>query len=1702
MDFTKAALKLLGDHSAKIYSFMAILCFSLPVVVGEPQVDPSGLVPLNISEEELPPPAGMTSMYDGSFEGPNGFPPNHSEQWANNTITPGTQILGRNFDVPTGGLPSPLFGAQDFDQPMLRFEEFGSLNNEVGLNPKPFPGTPESNALVGGSFDVDGLPIPAPPLTAQDSPNGLQVEYFLDQPLTESATRLSNDFAENPWKTRIESFLARPTTHLPMEGRPPGEGWAHQRWAEFPPQKIFQTMVTGARTNHGFRAAMQSHGYQHSLAGDDCEFGPGGLYHNTYADPLGLNNSAGTTAGLEVRFHPAMPAQSSEALWTFDGTFPPKLLKARYGEPMLMRAWNGLPIDPAANRGFGLHTVSIHEHNGHNPAESDGYTNSFFFPGQYYDYRWPMILAGHDTINTEAADPRAGMPDGNGGIINIRGDWRETMSSHWFHDHMLDFTAQNVYKGIAAMFNYYSALDRGNEGLDDGVNLRLPSGTSLDWGNRDYDINLMIADKAWDQAGQLWFNPFNTDGFVGDHLLTNWQYKPYLDVAARKYRFRILNGSVSRYLKIAVVDQNNNRVPFHMIANDGNIMEHAVAFDGTNGTQNGILPTQAIAERYDIVIDFSQFLPGDRIYLVNLLEHSEGQAPAGQVGLNSVLNGNYQATATATGYVGGDPCVGKFLELRVQPYTGVDLSMNPAEYVEGGKKMIPLPRPSAAELANATHRTFTFGKSNGTDSQPWTIKTDGGIGFTMDPRRVTSAPSLGDLEIWTLENDNNNWSHPIHIHFEEGIILSKDGGAPPVWERWARKDMYRLGGMPDSCTKMEIAIRFREFAGTYMEHCHNTQHEDRAMLMRWDIENPGQVNLMPSPLPTWEGVEYVNTVALPTFRVGDGTGNVDPIRVPVVGPPNGDDDADGIVNACDPDQTGGLDCDLNGEDDACQNDADLDGLIDPCDPDLDGDSIPNACDIDQTLGADCDQDGQDDSCQLDTDQDGLIDTCDPDLDGDTLPNECDIDQTPGADCDLDGQLDLCQLDTDLDGIIDPCDPDLDGDGITNECDPNQSAGTDCDLNGVLDQCQTDTDSDGTIDPCDPDLDGDGILNGCDIDQNPGSDCDSDGQTDSCQLDTDQDGLIDPCDSDLDGDGIANNCDVDQTGGADCDLNGQDDSCQIDTDADGTIDPCDADLDGDGINNDCDIDQTGGNDCDLNGQDDSCQPDTDADGSIDPCDSDIDGDGLPNECDVDQTGGNDCDLDGRDDTCQTDTDSDGTIDACDGDLDGDGIANACDIDQTGGNDCDFNGQDDTCQPDTDSDGLIDACDNDLDDDGIPNHCDVDHTGGEDCDSNGVSDACQVDTDGDGLINACDSDLDGDGVANICDPDQTGGADCDLDGTDDSCQIDTDADGTIDPCDGDLDGDGIPNECDVQQNGGPDCDNDGQTDSCQTDTDSDGLIDPCDVDLDGDGIPNNCDAHQTGGFDCDSNGQDDSCQFDADSDGTIDPCDADIDGDGILNNCDVDQTPGADCDLNGEVDICQLDTDADGTIDACDSDVDGDGILNDCEVDQTGGLDCDLDGQDDSCQPDTDADGTIDPCDADIDGDGIENQCDSDHSSGEDCNSNGILDGCDLTNGLPDVNNNGIPDECDSGKFIRGDLNGDSSTDITDAILGIQYMFQSYTLDCISAADNNDDGSVDLTDAVYLLSHIFNGTVSIPAPTASCGVDPSLDGLDCQNHGACP
>ena len=579
----------------------------------------------------------------------------------------------------------------------------------------------------------------------------------------------------------------------PREGRPPGQDWAHQRFDVFPPQVAIEATQEGAKIN--------------------------------------------TKNGQSIRpkFHPNLPDQGPLAMWTFNGTIPPKLAIGRYGEPILFRHRNKLPADVTQNGGFGRHTITTHEHNGHHGAENDGFTGAFFFPGQFYDYHWPIILAGHDTINPDATDPRAGSPADNGGINKVAGDWHETMSTHWFHDHMFSFTSQNVYKGNAAMFNLYSALDRGDETVNDGVNLRLPSGSSngKGWGNLDYDVNLMLADKAWDANGQLFFDIFQLDGFIGDVMTVNLCYKPFFEVERRKYRFRILNASVSRFFKLCLSDNS----PMIQIANDGNLLPQPVTL-----TQ---LDEQGIAERYDIVIDFSRYNVGDKVWMVNLCEHQDGKKPSADRTLADALGGK-----------SSDPCVGKILEFRI--------TKNPAQPDQSQVPAQLIPNPDLSNIPVVRERTFEFGRgainpSDPTDQDPWGVKTDLGTMLSADYGRVAAAPTPGTREVWTLKNDGSGWDHPIHIHFEEGQILARNGSAAnvPAWER-GRKDVYRLrpGG------SVTLTMQFREFYGMFMEHCHNTVHEDHAMLVRWELDR-GLVP-MPTPIPTPQGVGYIASTSLPT----------------------------------------------------------------------------------------------------------------------------------------------------------------------------------------------------------------------------------------------------------------------------------------------------------------------------------------------------------------------------------------------------------------------------------------------------------------------------------------------------------------------------------------------------------------------------------------------------------------------------------------------------------------------------------------------------------------------------------------------------------------------------------------------------------------------------------------------------------------------
>jgi FtsP/CotA-like multicopper oxidase with cupredoxin domain len=590
----------------------------------------------------------------------------------------------------------------------------------------------------------------------------------------------------------------------PIEGRPPGPIWAHQSFNSMPPKVAIIATQEGAKTNFSYNPGVAPQ----------------------------FNSGIPSAAPIAPKFHPGLPSQSPTKMWTFNGTIPPKLAIGVYGEPILFRHYNKLPFDVTQNGGFGRHTISTHEHNGHHGAENDGFTGAFFFPGQFYDYHWPIVHAGFRTINTGATDARCGAPDGSGGITKLPGDWHETMSTHWFHDHMFSFTSQNVYKGNAAMFNLYSSIDRGNEAINDGVNLRLPSGRAKDYGNLEYDVNLMLADKAWDADGQLAMDIFDFDGFLGDRMTVNLTYKPYFEVERRKYRFRILNASVSRFFKIALSDGK----PMVQIANDGNLLPQPVPLTE--------LDEMGIAERYDIVIDFSRYSIGTRLAMVNLAEHDDGKGPHKDCTLSEALSGK-----------SSDPCVGKFLEFRVLRDPPVpDVSQVPP---------VLIPNPDLSLIPVSRERVFEFGSGAlATTSDPdssafgtWGVKTDGARMLPADYGRVSAAPKAGTREIWTLRNRGGGWDHPIHIHFEEGQILDRNGSASsvPAAER-GRKDVYRL--RPDGSVK--ITMQFRDWGGMFMEHCHNTVHEDNAMLLRWEINDGGAPFLrpLPTPIPTPRGVTF------------------------------------------------------------------------------------------------------------------------------------------------------------------------------------------------------------------------------------------------------------------------------------------------------------------------------------------------------------------------------------------------------------------------------------------------------------------------------------------------------------------------------------------------------------------------------------------------------------------------------------------------------------------------------------------------------------------------------------------------------------------------------------------------------------------------------------------------------------------------------
>jgi FtsP/CotA-like multicopper oxidase with cupredoxin domain len=499
-------------------------------------------------------------------------------------------------------------------------------------------------------------------------------------------------------------------------------------------------------------------------------------------------------------------------IWGFNGQYPGPTILNAYGIPSLVRFKNSLPTSTSS---FGTNTTTVHLHNAHTASESDGFAGDFFATGLFKDNHYANAYAGIDAFG--------GFP---------KGDPREAQYTMWYHDHMMAETANNNYLGLNGTYLLYDDKCPPWEFNTPG-SIRLPALYGIT------DIPLFLGFKRFcaTDAAHGRTELFQVVGAAApgtDKFIVNGKIQPKLSVRRRKYRFRLINTGVVLNWNFSLHGPDGAQKPMTVIASDGNLMHTPADVSATSG-----FPTIEVhvASRMDVVIDFSQFSVGQSVYLKENTQTAQFVAtptppdPAPGVPIGTVV---MRFDVVGNTIIPDTPPIPSTLT-ELPPIPPAAPGVDPFEW---GFRFIPgqadgnnfrVSHSSVAE-SNANH-TATF--------------------LPFDPFRVDHAVLKGSTEEWIIRNDTlaGNWLHPVHIHFEEGRILertvctvpSATGCLPanrtpvtmPPWEDGnnARRDVYPIPGQH----RLRIRLAFRDFHGRYLIHCHNMNHEDAFMMVRWDI---------------------------------------------------------------------------------------------------------------------------------------------------------------------------------------------------------------------------------------------------------------------------------------------------------------------------------------------------------------------------------------------------------------------------------------------------------------------------------------------------------------------------------------------------------------------------------------------------------------------------------------------------------------------------------------------------------------------------------------------------------------------------------------------------------------------------------------------------------------------------------------------------
>jgi len=508
---------------------------------------------------------------------------------------------------------------------------------------------------------------------------------------------------------------------------------------------------------------------------------------------------------VEQELHSDLPATT---VWGYDGQFPGPTIEAEQGEPIYVRWQNELPdehflpVDTTVHEEMipydidGVRTVT-HLHGGNVEAASDGHAQAWF------------------TRNFAETGPNFEKKD----YCYINDQPPATL---WYHDHSVGITRLNVYAGLAGFYLLRNDRER---------KLGLPDG--------EYEIPLVLQDRSITEDGSLFYpsavsedrggdeshpKPSIVPEFYGDTPVVNGKAWPRLSVDPATYRFRLLNGSNSRYynLKLLEYDEESSQAgddgpSFVQIGNDGGLLSEPVDVGGRLEIGPG--------HRADVIVDFADYASE------TLLLHND--AP-------SLYRGSV-ADSDET-----KPLPEIMLVDVADERTAEDAGTVPDELAD-------VPELSVEAVDQHRHLTLAsksdeYGRMKhhlGNQEQP--------AGYALDDP-VTEEPELGTTEIWSIAN-NTAMSHPMHLHLVHFQVLGReplsdydtetDGIDPNTLES---PEPYELGWNDmvsvDPTEVVHVIVHFGEYdglfndqTGEYMWHCHMIEHEDYDMMRPFRVRS-------------------------------------------------------------------------------------------------------------------------------------------------------------------------------------------------------------------------------------------------------------------------------------------------------------------------------------------------------------------------------------------------------------------------------------------------------------------------------------------------------------------------------------------------------------------------------------------------------------------------------------------------------------------------------------------------------------------------------------------------------------------------------------------------------------------------------------------------------------------------------------------------